>query len=106
MQRPDSRPKTYQIGSRWMRKGVEKEVSLKQTSVGSCNCGAKAENRCWLGAAAASGEDHHHQEEEEEEEKKEKEEKEDEVKKKEEEEEEEEEGDVKEEAKRLSRRRH
>ena len=51
-------------GLGWMRKGVEKEVSLKQTLVGSCNCGAKAENRCWLGAAAASGEDHHHQEEE------------------------------------------
>ena len=77
-------------GLGWMRKGVEKEVSLKQTSVGSCNCGAKAENRCWLGAAAASGEDHHHQEE----------------KKVEEEEEVEEEEDVKEEAKRLSRRRH
>ena len=67
-------------------KRVKKEFSLKQTSVGSCNCGAKAENRCWLGAAAASGEDHHHQEEEEEEE--------------------EVEEDVKEEAKRLSRRRH
>ena len=53
-------------GLGWMRKGVEKEVSLKQTSVGSCNCGAKAENRCWLGAAAASGEDHHQEEEEEE----------------------------------------
>ena len=53
-------------GPGWMRKGVEKEVSLKQTSVGSCNCGAKAENRCWLGAAAASGEDHHQEEEEEE----------------------------------------
>ena len=77
-------------GLGWMRKGVEKEVSLKQTSVGSCNCGAKAENRCWLGAAAASGEDHHHQEE----------------KKVEEEEEVEEEEDVKEEAKRLSRWRH
>ena len=79
-------------GLGWMRKGVEKEVSLKQTSVGSCNCGAKAENRCWLGAAAASGEDHHHQEEKKVEE--------------EEEEEVEEEEDVKEEAKRLSRRRH
>ena len=92
MQGPDSRPKIYQIGTRVEKKGVEKEVSLKQTSVGSCNCGAKAENRCWLGAAAASGEDHHHQEEEEEE---------GEVEKKEEGEE-----DVKEEAKRLSRWRH
>ena len=98
MQRPDSRPKIYQIGSRVEEKGVEKEVSLKQTSVGSCNCGAKAENRCWLGAAAASGEDHHHQEEEVEEEEEEEEVEEVEEKK--------EEKDVKEEAKRLSRRRH
>ena len=98
MLRPDSRPKIYQIGSRVEEKGVEKEVSLKQTSVGSCNCGAKAENRCWLGAAAASGEDHHHQEEEVEEEEEEEEVEEVEEKK--------EEKDVKEEAKRLSRRRH